>query len=146
MKKKKRKRYFYLNIRNGQKSPLYIFAPGLLLVPHPHRKKDYFSGVNPPSNIFGTHLGTYCTVRTIISGFKPVWVETGATWRFSLQACVSCLLWKCPRVLERTYCPCFTWKETEQTKQQGRGMMNSLDSELPLLGNTQDNITVLYAF
>lgn len=47
------------------------FLPQAFCCSTPSHKKYYFSGANPPSIIFRTHLGTSCTIRTIITGFKP---------------------------------------------------------------------------
>lgn len=74
------------------------------------------------------------------------WAKAGATWIFSTQACIYCLLQKWPCVLERTYCPCSACNEAEKTKLHGTGMMNSLNSRLALLNIREYKTVILCVF
>lgn len=58
-------------ISGTDKTILSWFLPQVFCFSSPSHKKDYFSGANPPSIVFRTGLGIFCTVRTIIPGFKP---------------------------------------------------------------------------
>lgn len=90
-----------------------FFAPGFLVVPHPH-KNDDFSGVRHPP-LFSEHIWEHLALSgQLLLALSLIWVKTGATYRFSLHACDYCLLWRCPCVLERTYCPCSAWRESKQ--------------------------------
>lgn len=71
------------------KNILSRFLPQAFCCSTPSHKKDYFSGANPPSIIFRTHLGTSCTVRIIIPGFKPCLSEgRGYLEFFSASLCL----------------------------------------------------------
>lgn len=101
-----------------------FFAPGFLVVPHPH-KNDDFSGVSPPSIIFRAYLGTSCTVWTIIIGFAPYLSEDRGYLQI-FTACLWLLFALKVSVCARKNILSMLCMEREQTTLQSRGMINSL--------------------
>lgn len=109
------------------------FYPMLSVVLHLHQKK-LFQWSHFPPPLFSEYIWEHLALSgQLFLASSIAWAKAGTTWIFSPQACVYCLLWKWPCVLERTYCSWSAWNEAEQTKLHGTGMMNSLSSRLALL-------------
>lgn len=91
-----------------------IFLPQVFLLFHTLTKM-MTSVVSVPPPLFSEHIWEHLALSVqLLLALRLIWVKTGATYRFSLHACDYCLLWRCPCVLERTYCPCSAWRESKQ--------------------------------
>lgn len=91
-----------------------IFLPQVFLLFHTLTKM-MTSVVSVPPPLFSEHIWEHLALSgQLLLALRLIWVKTGATYRFSLHACDYYLLWRCPCVLERTYCPCSAWRESKQ--------------------------------